>query len=208
MHFVAGLFRVKFHPSCSTFVPNILPMILSFSLAHQVLNLRSWTLACWNLGETFCNLNLSLPWRAANTYQSTGGEFRMRWPTRARCAGSEISGLGWKNLTQELQIRVISCGGGRERGLVLKGLSSQGFRRHKADWFTCTMLWYSTCYMYMCGLGEAQGEAELKWGENRIRADLKSALKLWGIERFTESSTVGWKYMVRFSFKPSTKDSK
>lgn len=28
----------------------------------------------------------------------------------------------------------------------------------------------------------AQGEAELKRGENRIRADLKSALQPWGIE--------------------------
>lgn len=37
----------------------------------------------------------------------------------------------------------------------------------------------------MCVGWEAQGEAELKWGENRIRADLKSALKLWGIEPCT-----------------------
>lgn len=109
--FFVSLPRVKFHPSCSTFVPNILLMILSFSLAHQVLSLRSWMLACWNLGETFCNLNLYLPWRAASTYQSTGGEFGMRWPTRPRCTGSEIPGLGWKNLTQELQIHVVSWGG-------------------------------------------------------------------------------------------------
>lgn len=58
------------------------------------------------------------------------------------------------------------------------------------------------------GLGEARGEAELKWGENRIRADLKSALKLWGIERCTEGSTVGWKHMVKYSLKPSNLDGK
>lgn len=132
----------------------------------------------------------------------------MRWPTRVRCAGSEIPGLGWKNLTQELQICVAACGGRRGRGLVLKGLSSQGFRRHKAAWFTCAALWPLTRYVCVRGLGEARGEAELKWGENRIRADLKSALKLWGIERCTEGSVVGWKCMVKFPLKPSNLDGK
>lgn len=69
-------------------------------------------------------------------------------------------------------------------------------------------VWPLTLYVYVRGLGEAQGEAELKWGEKRIRADLKSALKLWGIERCTESSTVGWKYTVNFSLKPSNTGSK
>lgn len=182
MHFVFRLSRVKFHPSCSTFVPNILLMLLSFSLAHQVLSLHSWMLACWNLGETFCNLNLYLPWRAANTYQSTGGEFGMRWPAHARWTGSEIPGLGWKNLTQELQIRVVSCGRRRERGLVLRGLSSQGFRRHKSrSVHVCSAVTFTT--LRVCAwAGEAQGEAELKWGENRIRVDPKSALRLWGVD--------------------------
>lgn len=210
MHFVVSLSRVKFHPSCSTFVPNILLMLLSFSLAHQGLNLRSWMFACWNLGETFCNLNLYLPWRAANTYQSTGGEFGMRWPTHACCTGSEIPGLGWKNLTQELQIRVVSWGGRHERGLVLKGLSSQGFRRHKADLLACAVPWLLTRYLYVHGLREAQGE---RLSSNGVTTELGLSqslhLKLWGIERCTESSVVGWKkYMVKFSLKPSNMDSK
>lgn len=168
MHALASLSRVKFHLFCSTFVPNVMLMSLSFSLAHQVFYLHSWMLACWNLGETFCNLNLSLPWRAASAYQSTGGEFGMRWPTRARCTGSEIPGLGWKNLTQELQIRVLSCEGGRERGLVLKGLSSQGFRRHKADWFTCAVLWpFNASHpRAWAGGGSRRGWAEVGWKQN------------------------------------------
>lgn len=50
--------------------------------------------------------------------------------------------------------------------------------------------------------GGGSREAELKLGENRIRVDPKTALKLWGIERCPESSTVGWKYTVKFSLKP------
>lgn len=66
----------------------------------------------------------------------------------------------------------------------------------------CSAVTFSTLHS-MRGLGKAQGKAELKWGENRIWADLKSSLKLWGIEQCTETNMVGWKYMVKFPLKPS-----